>query len=354
VVSVPPGAVRVTLTIWETLAVASAAVTVIVLTPTPSGIFDITQFEPLIDDPSDEPMLLLQLTAGEPLPPVMVPESDIVVAVVVAGGALIVSTRAPGGGATVRITLTTREMLALEFAAVTVIVLSPIASGILDVTQFAPLIEDPPDSPVFLIQVTKGASVPPVTVPEIEIVVEVVVAGGISSVRASGLAVRVTLAVPEMLPVESTAVTMMVLSPTFSGILNMDQFAPLTVALSAAPVTATQVKTGVPLAPVMVPDNEIAAEVVAAGGMLIVRASATGGGEMRFTLTVWTTDPSASVAVTVMVLSPINSGMFKATQFTPLSEAVPDPPALETHVTATSPVPPVAVPTSKIVGEEAV
>ena len=108
VVSVPPGAVavRVTLTIWETLPVASAAVTVMLLTPIVSGIFDITQFEPLIDVPSNEPMLLLQVTAGEPLPPVTVPESDIVRAVVVTGGALIVSMSGPGSAATVRVTLT--------------------------------------------------------------------------------------------------------------------------------------------------------------------------------------------------------------------------------------------------------
>ena len=90
VVSVTPE-VRVTLTIWETLPVPSAAVTVMLLTPTDSGILDMTQFEPLIDDPPDAPMLLLQVTAGEPLPPVTVPESDVVMAVVVAGGALIVS-----------------------------------------------------------------------------------------------------------------------------------------------------------------------------------------------------------------------------------------------------------------------
>ena len=252
------------LTIWETLPVASAAVTVMLLTPIVSGIFEMIQFEPLIDDPSDAPMLLVHVTAGAPLPPVMVPESDIVEAVVVAGGALIVSTRGPGGAATVRVTLTMRETLPVASVAVTVMVLSPIASGILDVAQFAPLIDDPPDCAGAVIQVTAGASLPPVTVPESEIVADVVVPGEASIVRASGLAIRVTLTVLEMLPVESRAVTVMVLSPIFSGILNMDQFAPLTVALSAAPVIATQVRTGVPLAPVMVPVSEIAAEVVVA------------------------------------------------------------------------------------------
>ena len=83
--------VRVTLTMRETLPVASAAVTVMLLTPIVSGIFDMTQFVPLIDAPSNAPMLFVQLMAGEPLPPVTVPESDMVVAVVGVGGALIVN-----------------------------------------------------------------------------------------------------------------------------------------------------------------------------------------------------------------------------------------------------------------------
>ena len=91
VMSVTP-AVRVTLTMRVTLPVASAAVTVMLLTPIVSGIFEMTQFEPLIDDPSDAPMLFVQLIAGPPLPPVTVPESDMIAAVVVAGGGLIVST----------------------------------------------------------------------------------------------------------------------------------------------------------------------------------------------------------------------------------------------------------------------
>jgi hypothetical protein len=99
-------AVRVTLTIWETLPVASAAVTVMVLTPIVSGIFEMTQFEPLIDAPSNAPMLFVQLIAGAPLPPVTVPESDIIAAVVVAGGVLIVSTSGLGGETVVRVTLT--------------------------------------------------------------------------------------------------------------------------------------------------------------------------------------------------------------------------------------------------------
>jgi len=146
VVSATP-AIRVTLTIWETLPVASAAVTVMLLIPTASGIFEMIQFVPLIDDPSDAPMLLLQLTAGAPLPPVTVPERDMIVAVVVAVGTLIVSASGLGGGTAVRVTLTTWETLPVASAAVTVMLLTPIDSGIFEMTQFEPLIDDPSDAP---------------------------------------------------------------------------------------------------------------------------------------------------------------------------------------------------------------
>src|SRR5665213_381738 len=78
----------------------SAAVTTMVLTPMASGRFDMTQFEPVIDDPSDAPVLEVQVTVGEPLPPVTVPVSEIVAAVVVAGGTSIVRVRGPAGGTT--------------------------------------------------------------------------------------------------------------------------------------------------------------------------------------------------------------------------------------------------------------
>ena len=90
----------------EMLPVASAAVTVMSLTPIDRGIFEMIQVVPLIDAPSDAPMLLVQLMAGAPLPPLTVPESDMVAAVVGLGGALIVSARGPGGAVTVRVTLT--------------------------------------------------------------------------------------------------------------------------------------------------------------------------------------------------------------------------------------------------------
>jgi hypothetical protein len=70
--------------------------------------------------------------------------------------------------------------------AVTVMVLSPIASGMLSMVQLPPLIVDPSDAPVLVIQVTDGVPLPPDTVPVSEIVAEVVVAGGALIVRASG------------------------------------------------------------------------------------------------------------------------------------------------------------------------
>src|SRR5438874_20713 len=70
------------------------------LTPITRGRLDITQLEPLSDDPSNAPELEVQLTVGEPLPPVMVPVSEMAAAVVVAGGGLIVRARALGGGTT--------------------------------------------------------------------------------------------------------------------------------------------------------------------------------------------------------------------------------------------------------------
>lgn len=59
-----------------------------------------TQLEPLIDDPSDAPELEVQVTVGEPLPPVTVPVSEIAAAVVVTGGGLMVKAKGPGGGTT--------------------------------------------------------------------------------------------------------------------------------------------------------------------------------------------------------------------------------------------------------------
>ena len=89
--------VRVMLTVCDTLPVASEAVTVMVFKPIASGILNIVQLTPLIDDPSDAPMLVVHVTAGEPLPPITVPDNEIAVEVVVAGGVLIVRTSGLGG-----------------------------------------------------------------------------------------------------------------------------------------------------------------------------------------------------------------------------------------------------------------
>ena len=269
-------AVLVTVTIRETLLVASAAVTVMVLTPIASGMPEIDQVVPLIDDPSDAAVLVTQVTAGAPLPPVTVPEREIVAEVVVAGNALIVRTSGLGIVA-VLVTVTTRETLPVASAAVTVMVFTPIASGMLKMDQIVPLMEDPSDAPVLVIQVTDGVPLPPVTVPESEIVAEVVVAGGTLTVNARGPArVRVTLTTRETLPVASVAVTVMVLTPIANGTLKMDQFVPLIVDPSDAPVLVIQVTDGVPPPPVTVPESEIVAEVVVAGGALMVNARGPG------------------------------------------------------------------------------
>ena len=144
------------------------------------------------------------------------------------------------------------------------------------------------------------------------------------------------------------------MSPTFSAILSTFQVAPLIDALSDAPVFEDHVTTGVPVTPVTVPDSEIAAPIVAAGGASMVRASETAGGEVRVTFTVRITGPFASVAVIVMALGPIASGILKMTQFMTLSEAAPDEPVLDAHVTLTAPVPPLAVPKSRSVEEDVV
>lgn len=156
------------------------------MTPIASGMLKMAQFEPLIEDPSDAPVLVIQVIAGDPLPPVIVPESEMVAEVVVAGRTLIVSTSGPGGGATCRVTLTTCETLPVASLAVTVIVLSPIASGMPNMIQLSPLIDDPSEAPVLVIQVTEGELLPPVTVPVSVMVAKVVVEGGALIVRASG------------------------------------------------------------------------------------------------------------------------------------------------------------------------
>ncbi len=283
-------AVRVTLTMRETLPVASAAVTVMLLTPIDSGIFDMTQVVPLIDAPSDAPMLLVQLMAGAPLPPLTVPESDMVAAIVGDGGASMVRTRGPGGELTVRVTLTMWETLPVPSAAVTVILLTPIVSGIFEMIQFEPLIDAPSEAPMLFVQLIAGAPLPPVTVPESDMIAAVVGDRGalIVSTRGPGgtVTVRITVTDCETLPVASSAVTVMVLIPIARGMLKMAQLLPLIVDPSDAPVLVNQCTDGEPLPPVTVPDREMVASVVVGRGLLIVRASGPGGGAaVRVTLT---------------------------------------------------------------------
>src|SRR5580704_3716564 len=94
--------VLVTLSVCETLPVASTAVTVMLFNPMVSGIPVMVQFTPLIVDPSDAAALVTHVTAGVPLPPVTVPERVIVADVVVAGETLTVRTRGPGAAVPVR------------------------------------------------------------------------------------------------------------------------------------------------------------------------------------------------------------------------------------------------------------
>lgn len=188
VVSVPTGGgltILVVLTTREALAVASVAVTVMLLKPAARGMFKAVQFVPLTEAMPDAPVLEDHVTTGAPLPPVTVPESDTVAAVVVAGGALTVKAR--GGGVMIcRVTLTALETLPVASVAVTVMLLNPAASGILAAAQFVPLTEAVPDAPVLELHVTTGEPLPPVTVPESDTVADVVVAGGGSTVSASG------------------------------------------------------------------------------------------------------------------------------------------------------------------------
>ncbi len=78
-----------------------------VLSPIASGMLRIAQLLPLIVDPSETPVLVNQCTDGEPLPPVTVPDKEMVASAVVGRGLLIVRASGPGGRAAVRVTLTT-------------------------------------------------------------------------------------------------------------------------------------------------------------------------------------------------------------------------------------------------------
>ena len=81
-----------------------------------------------------------------------------------------------------------------------------------------------------------------------------------------------------MLPVISAAVTVMVLSPVARGMLDISQFAPLSVAAPDAEVERAQVIAGVPLPPVTLPESETVARVVVAAAAFMVSASGAGAG----------------------------------------------------------------------------
>ena len=103
----PPGGgltVRVMLTVRETLPASPVAVIVMVLNPTTRGMFKATQVESFNTARPDGPALVDHVTNGGPSPPVTVPETEIVAAVVVAGMAFTVKL---GGGTTIwRVTFT--------------------------------------------------------------------------------------------------------------------------------------------------------------------------------------------------------------------------------------------------------
>src|SRR5580704_16583743 len=194
--------VLVTLSVCETLPVASTAVTVMLFDPMVSGIPVMVQFTPLIVDPSDAAALVTHVTAGVPLPPVPVPVSEIIAAVVLAGGALTVRTNG-FDEAIRRVTLTIWETLPVASTAVTVMLFNPMFRGIPVMVQFTPVIVDPSEAAPLVTHVTAGVPLPPVTVPVSEIIADVVVAGGALTVRTNGFdeAIRrVTLTIWETLP----------------------------------------------------------------------------------------------------------------------------------------------------------
>lgn len=190
-VSVPAGggaAVRVVVTVREALPLESVAVMVMLLNPIARGIFEATQVVPLMEAAPDAPVLKVHVTIAPPLPPVMVPESETVEEVVVAAGLLTVKAR--GGGVTAcRVTFTLLEELPVVSVAVTVMLLSPVVSGILAAVQLAPLTEAVPDAPAFVVHVTVGVPLPPDKAPESDTVAEVVVPGVESIVSARGAVV---------------------------------------------------------------------------------------------------------------------------------------------------------------------
>ena len=190
----------------------------------------------------------------------------------------------PGGGGvtmTWRVTITVREALPpLESVAAMVIVFNPMASGIFTASQFVPVTAAGPNAPVLSHHVTVAPPLPPVTVPESEMDVAVVVGAGAVTVSASGDTTtlwRVTVTEWETLPLVSEAVTVMEFNPSASVIFATVQVEPVTTAAPYRPVLEDQVTWAPPLPPVTVPDSGIEVAVVTDGGVFTVSASVVGG-----------------------------------------------------------------------------
>ena len=139
----------------------------------------------------------------------------------------------------------------------------------------------------------------------------------------------------------------MLFTPTTNGIFAATQFVPFIDAVPYEPAR-DHLTYATPVAPVMVPEREIEASAVVAGGAFTVSASPDGILSWRVTVTARYTFPVASVAVNVMLLNPMFSGMPAVVQFVPLTEAAPYSPALVAQDTARVPLPPVTVPESEI------
>jgi len=134
-----------------------------------------------------------------------------------------------------RVTVTVRDALPpLESVAAMMMVFEPTASGIFTASQFVPLTTAGPNAPVLSHHVTAAPPLPPVTVPESEMDVAVVVGGGAVTVSASGDTTtvwRVTVTAWKTLPLGSAAVTVIVFDPRAREILAIVQFAPVTTAV---------------------------------------------------------------------------------------------------------------------------
>ena len=184
-----------------------------------------------------------------------------------------------------RVTVTVREALPpLESVADMVMVFEPMASGTFTASQFVPLTTAGPNAPVLSHHVTVAPPLPPVTVPESEMDVAVVVGGGAVTVNASGDTTlwRVTVTEWETLPLVSEAVTVMVFNPRASVIFATVQVEPVTTAAPYRPVLEDQVTWAPPLPPVTVPDSGIEVVVVTDGGVFTVSTSVVGGGTAPF------------------------------------------------------------------------